>query len=565
MENYYPHVYKWLFIITILFDSIDVDSKVFRSHENHLRFVIRLPQMSPKTLSNWWERRRYECILFVTGAAVLVVEVAATRIISPYYGNTIYTVSSVIGVTLGALSLGYYRGGKEGAKVKHVEQLYQIVQHAGEALVLLLFIQVMVLPYGGYFFSLRSGPIIWSLLMFFLPSYFMGKLSPVAIALATKEGDAVSVKIGSLFFWSTFGSIVGAVGTGFILLPHAGIRNILFFLTLIILLIGSLGRTKHAKGRDKGRRLIDLAFLVLIACIIYGFSHYDRASEVRFMQDGVYEQLSVTEREMNGKPVRLFVQDKTTSSGMYLDDDSLSVFPYTDFYRLHRLTDERPEHALFIGAGAYTMPKLLQRELPDTVIDVVDIEPGIERIAAEWFRLPEGTNIRTHIADGRRFLYDSTTTYDLIFSDVYYTMNSVPAHMATKEFFAEAKQKLSPEGIFLANVIGSSMEFPGSMLYGEIRTMRAVFPHVAVFPVESSTSTMMQNFILAGSNVPLERIDGEYRTLDANASGTARSYPLHERVEQVDLHKYPILTDDFAPTEYMAAQLMRKFYSREFN
>jgi spermidine synthase len=496
---------------------------------------------------------------------VLIVEVAATRIISPYYGNTIYTVSSVIGVTLGALSLGYYRGGKEGAKVQHVEQFYQIIQHAGEALLLLFFIQVMVLPYGGYFFSLRSGPVIWSLFMFFLPSYFMGKLSPVAIALATKNGNEVSLKIGSLFFWSTFGSIVGAIGTGFILLPHAGIRNILFILTLSILLLGSLGRTKHAKGRDKGRRLIDLAFLVVIASIIYGFSHYDRASEVRFVRDGVYEQLSVTEREMNGKPVRLFVQDKTTSSGMYLGDDSLSVFPYTDFYRLHRLTNAQPERALFIGAGAYTMPKLLQRELPDTVIDVVDIEPGIERIAAEWFRLPERANIRTHIADGRRFLFESTTTYDLIFSDVYYTMNSVPAHMATKEFFAEAKRKLAPRGIFLANVIGSSMEFPGSMLYGEIRTMRSVFPHVLVFPVESSTSTMMQNFILAGSDVPIERTDGEYRTLDPSAKSGVRTYPLHVSVEHADLSNYPILTDDFAPTEYMAAQLMRRFYDREFN
>jgi predicted membrane-bound spermidine synthase len=219
--------------------------------------------MTRETLSHWWDRHRYECIIFITGAAVLIVEVAATRIISPYYGNTIYTVSSVIGVTLGALSLGYYRGGKEGAKVQHVEQFYQIIQHAGEALLLLFFIQVMVLPYGGYFFSLRSGPVIWSLFMFFLPSYFMGKLSPVAIALATKNGNEVSLKIGSLFFWSTFGSIVGAIGTGFILLPHAGIRNILFILTLSILLLGSLGRTKHAKGRDNGRRLIDLAFLVV--------------------------------------------------------------------------------------------------------------------------------------------------------------------------------------------------------------------------------------------------------------------------------------------------------------
>src|ERR1044071_3578135 len=50
--------------------------------------------------------------VFVTGACVLIIEIIATRILAPYFGNTLYSVSSVISVVLAALSAGYWFGGK---------------------------------------------------------------------------------------------------------------------------------------------------------------------------------------------------------------------------------------------------------------------------------------------------------------------------------------------------------------------------------------------------------------------------------------------------------------------
>lgn len=512
--------------------------------------------MSREKLVAWWRKYRFHTLLFTTGSAILIVEVAATRIISPYYGNTIYTVSSVIGVTLGALSLGYYRGGKEGAHIKSMSGFYSVVLCSGVALLGLFFFTVMVLPYGGYLFSLRSGPIIWSLVLFFLPSYYMGKLSPLAIALSAKEHDTnIGEIVGSLFFWSTAGSILGAIGTGFILVPYFGIKSILFIVTFTILAIGGIGRIAHAESRSKERMMVDLIFLFLITIIIYAFALFYRTSGAVFVKDGVYEQIAVVDAvSSDHRNTRLLYQDRTTSSGMY-KDSSASLFPYTDYFRLYRLTDTLPKSALFIGAGAYTMPKLLHSEVPDARIDVVEIEPHIEDIAHEYFALPETAMIRTYTLDGRMFLVHSTSSYDLIFSDVYYTMNSVPAHVTTKEFFRRAHARLSPKGIFLANIIGSNLEFPESMLYAEIRTMHTVFPFVSVFAVESATSSRMQNFILAGSNVPLA---GE---IDIAPPGTGEQNIAKERrIEKSTYRTYPVLTDDYAPTEYMAAALMRHYY-----
>ncbi len=158
--------------------------------------------MSQETLTRWWKAHRFEAIVFVTGAAVLVVEVTATRILSPYYGNTIYTVSSVIGVILGALSLGYWRGGIQADEKGSEQEVYKVIVQSGISLLALFFFVVAILPFGGYFLSLQVGPLLWSLLLFFPPSYLMGKLSPYAITLAQKDSPEVGLGhiTGAIFF-----------------------------------------------------------------------------------------------------------------------------------------------------------------------------------------------------------------------------------------------------------------------------------------------------------------------------------------------------------------------------
>src|SRR5467141_751152 len=47
----------------------------------------------------------------LAGMAVLIVEITAIRMLAPFFGNSIFTISSVIGIILAALGLGYYLGG----------------------------------------------------------------------------------------------------------------------------------------------------------------------------------------------------------------------------------------------------------------------------------------------------------------------------------------------------------------------------------------------------------------------------------------------------------------------
>jgi len=510
----------------------------------------------------WWKKRGLSAVVFITGAAILVVEVTATRILSPYYGNTIYMVSAVISIILGALSFGYWRGGIIADREPTERRFYKIIYQGGWSLFLLFLLMLTILPLGGHLFSLKSGPLIWALVLFFPSSYLLGMLSPFAITLAQKEhtDQGLGRTTGQIFFWSTTGSIAGSLGAGFILIPYFGVDSIIFGTTLTIVLLGGIGYflTEKSKRKDS------LFFLIILIIAIIGTFALTRnmtAENVHFVRDGVYERLSVVDLPYAGKPARFFLQDRSTSGVMYLEDDSLAA-DYTKYYALHKIFTPELSRALVIGGGIYSIPKALHNDRPLAQIDVAEIEPTLEHIAQTYFRLPKTTQITTHIADGRRLLYDTKEPYDMIFSDVYYSLYSIPAHFTTKEFFTEAKAKLSPNGIFVANIIGTTKKTPESLLFSEIRTIESVFPNMHVFAVNSTTSPAIQNFILVGINgtttfeVARARAQIEDRGLFTEFS--LRELPIDPKT----LASYTILTDNYAPVEHLVSMLIEEMDDR---
>lgn len=515
------------------------------------------------SVSRWWSRNGLSAVVFITGAAVLVVEVTATRILSPYYGNTIYMVSAVISVILGALSLGYWRGGIIADKNPSTHEFYKIIYQGGISLFVLFLMMLTILPVSGHFFSLQAGPLIWAILLFFPSSYLLGMLSPFAITLAHKEHATHGLGriTGRIFFWSTTGSIAGSISAGFIFIPYAGVESIIFGTTLVIVMLGGIG---HFCTSRKGLRgsLFFLGIILVIIFFTFIFTRNIAPPNTLFIKDGVYERLSIVDNSYAGKPARFFLQDRSVSGIMYLESDDL-VAEYTKYYELYKIFTPNLSRALVIGGGVYSIPKALHHDAPDAQIDVAEIEPSLESIAQTYFRLPATTKIKTYVADGRRLLYDTRKQYDMIFSDVYYSLYSIPAHFTTKEFFTEAKGKLSANGIFVANIIGTSNKTSESLLFSEIRTMHEVFPNMVIFAVDSTTSPAIQNFILVGVNgtTTLDSIRAS-RSFDNNEflkSISTHEIPLSPKVYS----RYTILTDNYAPVEHLVSELINNINKKE--
>ena len=506
---------------------------------------------------------KFGLLLSVTlaGMAVLIVEITATRMLAPFFGNSIFTISSVIGIVLAALGLGYYLGGSLADRRPSAAWFFSLIVVAGFSVLLLQLLNAALLPAIAYKLSLVEGPLLVSLLMFFLPALFLAMLSPFAIALlhAREPGGGVGHASGLVFFWSTLGSIAGSLATGFLLVPHWGIGNILVGVGSGLVLLGGAG-LYLTRTLPKVLPLgLVLAGLACGAALKQMAAAEERA--VVFAANGLYERIVIRDLPLRGRGARILLQDRSVSGGQYLDDRSMA-FDYTKCYELYRLFTPELRAALAIGGGAYSVPGAILREAPHAVVDVAEIEPSLHALAQRYFALPADARLRNHVVDGRRFLHDTAQRYDLIFSDAYSAFISAPPQFATLEFFRLARSRLSEDGVLIANFYGSLAPDSRATIYAVLRTMRAAFPQVYAIATVSPESEELQNFILIGHNAshPDRRTDlREAAALPFSDPALKRVAALELRAPPALLESHALLTDDFAPLEYYATGAIRRF------
>jgi len=492
---------------------------------------------------------RFGLLLSVTlaGMAVLIVEITAIRMLAPFFGNSIFTISSVIGIILAALGLGYYLGGSLADRRPSAVWFFSLIVIAGFSVLLLQFLNAVLLPGIAYKLSLIDGPLIVSFLMFFLPAMVLAMLSPFAITLlhAREAGRGVGNASGLVFFWSTLGSIAGSLATGFLLIPHWGIGNIIAGTGSGLVLLGGAGllaTRKLPKILPAGLALLGLICGIALRQVGTG----DRG--VVFAADGLYEKIVIRDIPYRGRTARILLQDLNISGGLYLDDSSMA-FDYTQYFDLYRLFTPELKTALAIGGGAYSVPRSILRDSPRAIVDVAEIDPSLHALALRYFDLPDDARLRNHVIDGRRFLHDTEERYDLIFSDAYRSFISAPPQFATLEFFRLARSRLKEDGVLIANFYGSLAPDTRATIYSVLRTMRAAFPQVYVIATVGPASEELQNFIFVGHNAsnPDRRAD------------LGQAAALEWRASDAPLDSHPVLTDDFAPVEYYAANAIRRY------
>lgn len=493
--------------------------------------------------------------VFFTGMAVLIIEILAARILAPYFGNSIFTFSSVISVILAALSIGYYLGGRLSDWRLESSIFYNLILLSGIAVLILDCLVQSILPMLSYQLNMIQGPLITSLLLFFLPAFILAILSPYAIRLLQQDDVLHPGRdIGKVFFWSTIGSIFGSLGTGFFLIPHFPVDLIIVFVGYGLLTLAIVG-------------LIICHHKPVLSCIIIILiisAHYfikpiltTNDTDTVYQHQGRYEQLIVLDKQLNGRPIRLLLQDKNTNSGMYLDDGSM-LFDYTKYYELYKLFSPETKSILAIGGGAYSVPKSIIETTPDISVDVVEIEDHLYDIAQDYFFLTDSEKLRNHVMDGRRFLYRSGQNYDVIFSDVYHSFAAVPMHFATQDFFQLAYDRLNEKGVFIANFFGSTNNSQ-TLIASLAKTLSAVFPQWYVFATIDPDKQLLQNFIFVGHKhdhrIDLAQAENIEFIFPELKNITNNEY----RVNANNLASAKLFTDNYAPVEYLAANSIKQY------
>ena len=180
-------------------------------------------------------------IVFICGAIVMSFEILGSRVLAPNFGSSVFAWGSLISTFLAGLSAGYYFGGKAADLRPSTRKLSLIV--LCPALLFLTF-PLYSGPVSDWVFDLnlgiRLGPLLAALLLFFLPSLFLGAVSPYTAKLAICSLHTSGKTIGTLYALSTLGSIVGTLATSFYLISVAGVKVLIMAQGGILLTIGGI-------------------------------------------------------------------------------------------------------------------------------------------------------------------------------------------------------------------------------------------------------------------------------------------------------------------------------------
>ncbi|MFC1751594.1 fused MFS/spermidine synthase [Patescibacteria group bacterium] len=194
-----------------------------------------------------------EISVFVCGAVVMVFEIVGSRAFAPYLGTSIFVWTSLIGVILGSLSVGYWLGGKIADKKATLIVLSTIIFLAAAGIGLTATIQKPLLVWFTqiYPLSIKCGSVLMSLVLFAPVSVLLGVVSPYAVKLKIENLDTTGSTVGSLYAISTVGSIVGTFLAGFFLIPVIGTMAIFTLLSATLIIVSLLLSVKQFCNEKK--------------------------------------------------------------------------------------------------------------------------------------------------------------------------------------------------------------------------------------------------------------------------------------------------------------------------
>ncbi|MBN2566318.1 MAG: fused MFS/spermidine synthase [Candidatus Eisenbacteria bacterium] len=437
----------------------------------------------------------YYPTVFVTGAAVMVIELLGARILAPYYGTSLFVWSSLITVTLVALAAGYWLGGHVADRVPRAHVLYTIIALAGLAVALIAPIRGPVLRATDAL-GVRGGSLASAFLLFTVPMVLLGMVSPYAVRLSTLDIGRLARTAGRLYAVSTFGSFAGTISAGFLLIPTFDVRTILIVVSAALLAVSVCFFVAY---RRAWQSTAVIALLAAVALMIPGSRGAGLARGMRIVakQPSFYGEIKVVDRG----PLRFLLVDGGTQSAIDVRN-GLGAIDYPVMVELlaYRLCPTGTR-ALVIGLGAGLIPEAL--ECWGVRTDVIEIDPKIVSMAERYFGF-EPAQDEVHIGDGRRYLEETDERYDYVVLDAF-AGEMVPVHLLSKEAFKAAGEIMRPGGLLLMNYVGYRSG-PRSRVAASIRrTLEAAFANVLTF--EAGEEGDYGGNIFVASDSPIDLSD----------------------------------------------------------
>ncbi len=500
---------------------------------------------------------------FFSGMSVMAVELAASRLMAPYFSSSQIVYTIIIGTVMIAMALGNIYGGKTADKNPDPAILYRRMLIAAA--------WIAAIPFAGRYLIIGiSGLLILAvntnfliiaafvscMVVFVFPLFLLGTVTPSLVRYIMENTEESGEIVGRLGAANTVGSIIGTFLPTFVTIPAVGTAATFIIFSGILLVLAAL----YFISAKKLSKALIVSVLVFLLCTIFGsrvsFAFWD--NDLTYEGESVYNYLQVKEDDESvvlSTNVLFGVQSvkmKTDGfTGMYYDY-AIAGTAMADAGRTKDSLD-----VLILGNGTGTFATLCSRYFPGCSIDAVEIDGRISDLAYEYFDMSPEVNLYEY--DGRAFLQGAEGSYDIILVDAYQDI-TIPFQMSSLEFFTLVKNHLNPAGVMVVNMNMYS-DGEGSINEYLADTILQVFDNV--YTADVSRTSNRELYACCGSDCA--------QLLEKALSGNPYDAKLQTQLNRVKygMKKFEgtgndyLFTDDKAPVEVLGMHMIDGLIAEE--
>jgi spermidine synthase len=478
-----------------------------------------------------------EVLVFTVGTSTLGAEIAAARLMAPFFGDSTIVWANTIAIVLVALSIGYWFGGRLADRHPNLRGLCILVVVASVLLGLVPFVADPFLSLSVDAFDTLSvgvfaGSLFGVLALVAVPVLMLGAVSPWAIRLKLRAVEDSGEVAGRMYAISTVGSLLGTFLSALLLIPLLGTQRTFLTFAVALAAVAALGLG--------ARWLAAPVAVALLMVVPVGTVKAAGEAEVIHETDTEYQYARVVEYPDGERHLEL--NEGQAIHSIYRPDTVLTDNVWDGYLIEPFAVRTKPLGRMaMLGNGAGTTVRAYAKYFPDTVIDAVEIDGELFDIGEKYFGMADRPEVRLHAEDARPFLRKAEPGYDAIFVDAY-RQPYIPFYLATTEFFELAREKLAPGGVLVLNV--GHPENSDQLERVLTATLGSAFPHVARDPIEETNTLLVASETRPSADT--------LRRAAANLPADLRPLALRtaDRLGE-SLSGGEVYTDDRAPVEWL--------------
>lgn len=512
-------------------------------------------------------------LVFSSGAVTLGMELSASRLIEPVFGNNQIIWAALIGLILLYLALGAWLGGTLADRYPERRALDYTLTAAAIGVALVPLLSRPALRFAGELSTLTpgvlGGALAAVLLLLAVPGILLGTASPWAVRLAVRDLTVTGHTVGRLYAIGTAGSLFGAFVPVLWLIPSFGTRWTFYILSLFLLTVLTVGSLRLRHRWVPLLALIGVAAVALLTQLGAPLTERttERTGEVIYADESAYNTIVVRQwhderhlRLNEGIGIHSIYHPNTL-----LSEGIWDYFLLAPLFQPNPIPDPDQYRMLLIGLAAGTVSELFTNLYGPVNITGVELDPQIIDVGRRFFNMNQ-PNLTAVAADGRNWLAQQpeASRFDLIAVDAY-RPPYIPFHLATVEFFQLVRDHLTPDGVLAINVGRTATNY--DLINALAATAGQVFPSITLIDEPGPTANLANTLLVAsmqpvtpadlgrvGASLP-DTFPQEFRDFAAPALAAA-----HTAAPPADT---PLFTDDRAPVERVVHSIILDFLSQQ--